>query len=124
MNSKYLLRSNNYKTVNHIINKCNKLAQEVYKTVKNWVWRMIHLELCKKQKFDNITKWYIHKTESVLDDDMDFKIQKIENNTLILIIVCAPEMTPKSPEKRLASEICGYTSVKEHQLKQVEKTCI
>ena len=41
---------------------------------------MIHWELCKKLKFDHTTKWYIHKLESVLENEKhkiwgDFEIQ-------------------------------------------------
>ena len=30
---------------------------------------MIHLELCKKLKFDHFTKWYMRNTESVLENE-------------------------------------------------------
>ena len=41
---------------------------------------MIHWELCKKFKFEHITQWYIHKPESVLENEThkilsDFEIQ-------------------------------------------------
>ena len=39
-NSKYRLCCNRDKTINHIISKCSKLAQE-YKTRHNWVGKMI-----------------------------------------------------------------------------------
>ena len=41
---------------------------------------MIHWELCKKLKFHHTTKWYMHKPESVLENEThkilwDFEIQ-------------------------------------------------
>ena len=41
---------------------------------------VIHMELCKKVKFDYMNKWYIHNQKFVLEIDMnkllwDFKIQ-------------------------------------------------
>ena len=37
-----------------------------YKTRHDWVGKVIHWELCKKSKFDQTSKWYMHNTESVL----------------------------------------------------------
>ena len=42
---------------------------------------MTHWELCKKLKFDHITKWYMHKPESLLEKETckilcDFEITK------------------------------------------------
>ena len=66
--------------INHIISKCSKLAQKEYKTRHNWVGKVIHWELWKQLKFDNANKWYLHKPESVLENDThkllrDFEIQ-------------------------------------------------
>ena len=36
----------------------------------DWVGKVIHCELCKKLKFDYTTKWYMHKPESVLENEM------------------------------------------------------
>ena len=38
--------------INHIISDCSKLAERGYKTRQDWVEKVIHWELCKKQKFD------------------------------------------------------------------------
>ena len=58
----------------------NKLVQKEYQTRHAWVGKVIHLELCKKLKFDHTTKWYMHKPESVQDNETheilwDFEIQ-------------------------------------------------
>ena len=41
---------------------------------------VIYWELCKKLKFDHTTKWYMHKLETVLENEThkilwDFEIQ-------------------------------------------------
>ena len=46
----------------------------------DWVGKVIQWELCKRPKFDQTTKWYIHKPESVLENGThkilwDFEIQ-------------------------------------------------
>ena len=74
------------KNINHIISKCSKLAQKEYKSRHDWVGKVIHWELCKKLKFDHTTKWYMHKPESILENEAykilwDFEIQ---TNHLIL----------------------------------------
>ena len=40
-------------TINHKISECIKLAQKEYKTRHEWVDKVIHLEMCKKFKFDH-----------------------------------------------------------------------
>ena len=52
----------------------------MYKTRHNYVGKVIHWELSKKLKFDDTNKWYMHKPESVLENEMhkvlcDFEIQ-------------------------------------------------
>ena len=54
--------------------------QKEYKTRHDWVWKVIHWELGKKLKFDSIIKWYLHRLESIQENEMhkvlwDFEIQ-------------------------------------------------
>ena len=54
--------------------------QKEYKTRHNWGGKVIHREWCRKFKFDHTNKWYMHKPESVLENEMrklhwDFEIQ-------------------------------------------------
>ena len=51
-NSKCRLCGDKYETVNHIVSKCSKLAQKEYKTMRDWLGKVIHWELDKKLKFD------------------------------------------------------------------------
>ena len=55
-NSKCMLYGDSYETINHIISECSKLTQKEYKTRHEWVGKVIHLEMCKKFKFDNTNK--------------------------------------------------------------------
>ena len=55
--------------INNIVSECSKLAHKEYKTKYDWVEKMIHKELCKALKVDHTTKWYIHKPESVLENE-------------------------------------------------------
>ena len=52
------------------ISKCSKLAQKKFKARHSWVGEIIRGELCKRLKFDHITKLYMHKAESVLENEM------------------------------------------------------
>ena len=52
--------------INHIISECCNLAQRKYKTRHDGVGKVISKELCKKLKFYDTSKWYKHKSESVL----------------------------------------------------------
>ena len=66
-NNKYRLC---HETINHIINECSKLAPKEYKTRHDWARKVIHWELCKKMKFDHMNKWYMHNTESILENEI------------------------------------------------------
>ena len=79
-NSKCRLSGDRDETNNHILSKCNKLAQKEYKTRHNWVGKLIHRVVSKKFKFDHTHKWYMHNSASVLENDThkllwDFDIQ-------------------------------------------------
>ena len=78
-NSKCRLYGDREETINHIISKCSKLAQE-YKTRHDWLGKVIHWQMCKKLKFDHTNKWYMHSPAAVLENDThkllwDFDIQ-------------------------------------------------
>ena len=57
-------------TAYYITSECRKLAQKEYKTRHDWVGLVINWELCKEIKFGHTGKWYMHKTESVLENVM------------------------------------------------------
>ena len=67
--SKCRLCGDRDETVNHVLKECSKLAQRKYKTRHNWVGKVIHWEVCKKLNFDHTPRWYMHKLESVLENE-------------------------------------------------------
>ena len=67
-NSKCRLCGDRDETINHIISECRKLAQEEYKERHDWVGNVIHWEICKKFKFDQTKKWYMHNPASVREN--------------------------------------------------------
>ena len=64
----------------YIISEGSKLVQREYNTRHNWLGKVIHWKLCKKFKFDHMSKWYMYNPEYILENKMhkilcDFEIQ-------------------------------------------------
>ena len=78
-NNRCRLCGDGYKTINHIISECSKLAQKIFKTRHAWVGKVIPWEFCKKFKFDHTQQCYMHNPESVQENETnklrDFEIQ-------------------------------------------------
>ena len=68
-NSKCSLCADRDETINHIISECSKFAQKEYKTRHDWVGKVIHWEMCKKFKFNDTNKWYMHHPAHVLENN-------------------------------------------------------
>ena len=69
-----------YEMINHVVSECSKLAPSEYKSWHDWMGKVIYRELYKRLNFDHITKWYMHKAESVRENGShkilwDFQIQ-------------------------------------------------
>ena len=81
-NSKCRLFYDPDETINHI-SEWSKLAQK-YKTIHDWVGKVIRWEMCKKFKFDHINKWYMHNPAAVLENDTHKQIteSRPEDQTL------------------------------------------
>ena len=68
-------------TVAHFVLECSKLVQKEYKQVRHEnITKMIHWKLCEKWGFSKAKKWYIDKSEKVLESEdckisWDFPIQ-------------------------------------------------
>ena len=58
-NSKCRLCSDRRKTINHIISDCKELELKEYKTIHDWVGKVIDRKMCKKFKFNYTNKWYM-----------------------------------------------------------------
>ena len=54
---------------NQRLSEYGKLVKkEEYKNKHDWVDKVIYWELCKKLKFQQTYKWYLHKSESVFEN--------------------------------------------------------
>ena len=69
-NSKCRLWGDRDETINHMISECSKLAQKECKTRPDRVAKVIHWKMCKKMKFDQTNKRYMHNPESVQENDI------------------------------------------------------
>ena len=92
-------------TINHIINKCSKLAQKVYTTRHHWVKEVIYCQLCKKMKFDYSNKWHMHKPESVLKNETHKLLWHFEIQMDHLILARLPNLVIINKKQNLP--ICG-----------------
>ena len=57
-------------TINHILSECSKLARKESKTGRDWVGKVIHLELCKQFKF-NHTKQMVYTQPRIRPGECD-----------------------------------------------------
>ena len=78
--SKCRLCSDRDEKINHIISECSKLAPKKYKTTHDWMEKLIHWELCKKVKFGNTNKRYMHKPESVPENELQTPLEFWDTN--------------------------------------------
>ena len=91
-NSKCSLYGNKEEMINHIINKCSKLSQKDHKTRYNWVGKASCWQLCKRLKLDHTNKWYIHKPESILENEINKILRDSEIQTDHLIPARKPNL--------------------------------
>ena len=52
-----------------ILREYSKLSQKEYKRRHDWLGKVIHWELYKRLIFDYANKWYMHKSESMLENE-------------------------------------------------------
>ena len=76
------------KTINHLISECRKLTQKKYKTRRNWMSKVIHLELRKKFKFDQL----MHNPASVRENETHKHLCYFEIQTGHLILARRPDL--------------------------------
>ena len=80
--SKRRLCCDKEETVNHITYECSKFAQKGYKTIHDWVAKVIDWEMFKKLRFVHKSKRYMHNPESLLENETlkilcDFQIKTL-----------------------------------------------
>ena len=86
--------------INYIVSEYSKFAQKEYKTKHNRAGKMIHWELCKKLKFNQIFKWYIRKSEFVIQNEMHKILCDFEIKTDHLISARRPDLVIIKKKKR------------------------
>ena len=122
-NSRCRLSSDRDETINCIISECSKLAQKEYKTKHDWVGKVIHLELCRKLKFDHTNKWYMHKLTSVRENETQKLLWDFEIQTDHLISARWPDLIIINEKKRTRSEKpSANTDVKNSQGVKMRET--
>ena len=110
------------KTVNHIISKCSKLAQE-YKARHDWVGKLIHWEMCRKFQFDHTNKCYIHNSAPVLENDSHKLLWDFNIQTDHLIPARRPDLIIINKKKKRICKIVDFAVPADHRinLKESEK---
>ena len=98
---------------NNIISEWNKPAQKEYKARHNWQGKVISWELCKRLKFDNITKWFIHKPESFREKMSRIKFSEISNDNL--------SIHPDLKRKKELGHLVNFALPANHRMKRKKK---
>ena len=106
-------------TVNHTISECSKQAQKEYKARPDWVEKVIHWELCKKLKFDHTTKCYMHKPESVPENETHKILWDFEIKTDHLIPARRPDLMIIK-KKRRTRQIVDFAVTADYRVKSKE----
>ena len=114
-NSKNRLCSDRDETDNHI-SECSKLAQKEYKIRFDWVGKVIHYELCKRLNIDHIDKFYPHKRESVLENEMHKILWDFEILLDHLILVRRPDLILINKKKRTC-HLINFVIPADHRMK-------
>ena len=122
-NNKCRLCGDRDEIINHIKRECNKSAQQAYKTRHDWVGKVIYRELSWKLKFNHTNQWFMHNTESVLENKTRKPLFDLEIQTDCLISFRRPDlMMVYKKENLLNSGLCrSIGPPSENKRKQREK---
>ena len=82
------------------MNESSKLVQKDSKPRHDSVEKVIHRELCKKLKFDHLTKWFVHKPESVMKNEIHKILRDFDIRTDPLISTRRPDLGIDNKEKK------------------------
>ena len=105
-----ITRKQKWGEINHIISECSKLAQKEYKTRHNWVSKVIHWEMCKKFKLDNMNKWYVHNPAAVPENDTHKLLWNFDIQTDHLISARRPDLIVINKQKRELAKLLTLLS--------------
>ena len=116
-NSKCRLSGNRDETINHIISECSKLARKEYKARHDWVGKVIHWEMCKKFKFGNANKWFMHNPAPVLENNTHKLLRDFDIQTDHLILTRPHNNQQK---KKKICKIVDFAVPADHRIKLKE----
>ena len=85
---------------NDIIREWSEFAQRDYKARYVLVGKVIYWELCKKLKFDHTTNWYMHKPESILENETHKILRDVEIQTDHRILARRPDRVIITKKKK------------------------
>ena len=85
-------------------------ARKEYKTRHDWVGKVIHLEICKKLKFDHKNKWYMHNPASVLENDTHKHLLVFDIQTDHLSSTRRPDLVIINKKKRELAKLLTLLS--------------
>ena len=85
------------------------MQQTSTKRVKDKAWlaggNMIQWELCKRSKFYHTIKWYMHKPESVRENEMHKVLWDFEIQIDPLILARGPDLVLINKQKRTCRQV-------------------
>ena len=96
--------------INYISDGCKQARK---KSWDNWVGKVIRSEVCKRRTFDKAARGYMHKLESVLENETckiswDFVI-----SPSLFVIQINPDQTTRHDAKRFAVPADHRVKIKE-----------
>ena len=92
-----------------------------YKSRHNWVGKASHWELCKRLEFHYTNKWYIHKPESILENEMPKILSDFRIRTYHLIPARMPDLVLTNKKKRTCHEADFAVPANEKENKRKQK---
>ena len=88
----------------------------------DWVGKVIHLEMCKKFKFDHTNKWYMHNPAPVQENDTH-KLWGFDEQTDHLISARRPDLIiiiKKEKKKKRICKMVDFAIPADHRIKLKE----
>ena len=105
------MRRNNYIKSEH-----SKLVDKGFKINYDLVGEMINKELSNRLKFDHTTKWYMHKLESVQENETLKNLGDFEIQVDHLILARRPVLELITKKKRFCYQV-DFAALTDHRVK-------
>ena len=85
-------------------------------TRHDWMGKVIHLQLCKRLRFDHTDRWYMHKPESVLENGTDEILRDLEIQTDQQTQVRIPDLVLIN-KKKIICHCVDFAVLAGHEIK-------